>query len=145
MAKRKPSDLRVKLHDKGVLRGVADQPIRGGIKGKTIHIARTTPSRMNYVKAHETAHYVLGHGDRETRNPANLIRQELQADIYARKETGHTRRYKKGLTQIYKYVQGEKYKLSPQKAKAIIDKQINQSNIPTQWKNDWASVKREVK
>jgi len=110
-----------------------------GVKiGNDIYIRKDSKD-IEAIKQHELYHYRHKHTGRPTRGVNAYIKNELNADLYARKITGQRQHIKPQLIAIANMVQ-EKYDLNMSVVLQKMNVQLNQKKIPKEWRQDFKEI-----
>lgn len=97
----------------------------------------------DFTKHHEVAHYIKRHSG-TPRKPEQYVKDELEANLYAKEKTGKGTHIKHRLVGIVNSIAND-YDLPLCEALAVTAKQLRGKNIPVAWKRDFNQVvKKQV-
>lgn len=96
-----------------------------------------------YTEQHEICHSI--HNDpSKPRDPYNYINQEIRANIYAYKKTGHPKGITMRIRAIYTDVQDEYPDVSYKKRLSMMKRSLSSNNAPKMWFDDLDKVRKEA-
>jgi len=113
------------------------------IEGKTIYISEDTPKS---AVLHEVGHYKLGHNTiRNPIHPKKYAFEEVEADIFAYKQTGNPKHILMKLRAIYNDLTWREYHINRDEALRCIKRAIYSQKTPELWKTDYKMLVKEAR
>lgn len=116
--------------------------LRGIVDKNTIYLIRGKSDES--IAKHEEFHIKKRHPSKE-QNPRDYILHEMQANMYAYKETGQPKHILGRLRAIYNDIGYNVYKTSPQATLGMIKSVLIELKVPDTWKADFKELDRLVK
>jgi hypothetical protein len=114
-----------------------DKNLEGYQRGDHVYVLKGRKNTQA-IKHHEIYHHQHHHVPRP-KNPRTFIRQELEADMYAREKTGLHNHVKGQLRGVGNQV-NEIYKTPMSRVVRMMSTELRKKDIPRTWKKDWNHI-----
>lgn len=102
-----------------------------------------TRNATNGTLEHEKYHIIKKHPN-NPRSSSDYLKQEIDAELYAYKNTGYPKRIKSRLIGWANDIMWRRYRNSTGNTIKVFNSVINKNRIPKQWLDDWVEVKKKI-